>query len=82
MHDDSNNSSQLSGGEEEIPGTDWFGFYVEGVALMVIGCLGLVGNSLSLFVYSKQKIHRIFHNLLFALTIFDMVRLSKIQNII
>jgi hypothetical protein len=32
-----------------------------------------VGNSYSLFLFARQKVHRIFHNLLFLLAIFDLV---------
>jgi hypothetical protein len=39
----------------------------------VIGSAGLVGNSYSLFLFARQKVHRIFHNLLFLLAIFDLV---------
>jgi len=41
---------------------------------MIVGSLGLVGNSCSLFLFARQKVHRIFHNLLFLLAIFDLVR--------
>jgi hypothetical protein len=61
-------------GEEEI---DWFCWWVEGVLILVIGCIGLLGNSLSLILFSRQLKHKIFHNLLFTLTIFDMVSRHK-----
>ena len=54
--------------------TDWFCWFVEGVLILVVGCFGLLGNSFSLVLFSRQKVHRIFHNLLLTLTIFDLVR--------
>ena len=40
----------------------------------VVGSTGLVGNIYSLFLFARQKVHRIFHNLLLLLAIFDLVR--------
>lgn len=53
--------------------TDWFCWLVEGVLILVVGCFGLLGNSFSLVLFSRQKVHRIFHRLLLTLTIFDLV---------
>ena len=48
-------------------------FLVEGVILLTVACLGLVGNILSFIVLGTWGIQKIFHNLLLLLNIFDMV---------
>ena len=48
-------------------------FLVEGVMLLTVACLGLVGNIFSFIVLTTQGIQRTFHNLLLLLSIFDMV---------
>ena len=68
------NNSTLLFMDEEEGGIDWFCWLVEGVFIMIVGSLGLLGNSLSLYTFSRQKVHRIFHNLLLTLTIYDLVR--------
>ena len=50
-------------------------FLVEGVMLLSVACIGLVGNILSFTVLSRQGLQKIFHNLLLLLNIFDMVYL-------
>ena len=50
-------------------------FLVEGVMLLIVACIGLVGNILSFTVLSRQGLQKIFHNLLLLLNIFDMVYL-------
>ena len=52
-----------------------FSWYVEGLMTLIAGLIGLYGNSCSLRLFSKQKEHKIFHNLLLLLAIFDLVRL-------
>ena len=55
---------------------DWdtmFTFLVEGVAMFIAGCLGLVGNVFSVVLLLKQKVRKTFHNLLLLLCSFDMV---------
>ena len=49
-------------------------FLVEGVMLMIVACLGLVGNILSFGVLISQKVQKTFHNLLLLLNTFDTVR--------
>ena len=57
--------------ELEVDGLfDWF---VEGVLILVAFFVGMLGNSFSIIVFSRQKVHRIFHHLLLLLAIFDMV---------
>ncbi len=43
---------------------DWAKFLVQGVAIVVTGVLGLLGNTLSVVVLLKVKINRNFHRLL------------------
>ena len=55
---------------------DWdtmFTFLVEGVAMFIAGCLGLLGNVFSVVLLLKQKVRKTFHNLLLLLCSFDMV---------
>ena len=53
---------------------DTFCYVTEGFLILIVGSIGLVGNVCSLFLFARQKVHRIFHNLLFLLAIFDLVR--------
>ena len=53
-------------------------FLVEGVMLVLVDCVGLVGNTLSFMVLSTQGLQKTFHNLLLLLNIFDMVSTSNI----
>ena len=48
-------------------------FFTEGILLMMVACMGLVGNILSFVVLKSQKVHKTFHNLLILLNTFDMV---------
>ena len=52
---------------------DGFSWVVEGVLILVAFLVGLFGNSFSIVIFSRQKVHRIFHHLLLLLAIFDMV---------
>ena len=49
-------------------------FLLEGVLLLAVALVGLIGNFTSFVTISRQKIQRTFHNLLLLLTVFDMVR--------
>ena len=53
---------------------DLFCWSVEGVGILVIGLIGVIGNSCSMVLFSRQKVHRIFHHLLLLLSVFDLVR--------
>ena len=55
---------------------DLFCWTIEGVCILIIGIIGLFGNSCSMVLFSRQKVHRIFHHLLLLLTCFDMVRIN------
>ena len=61
--------SEPTTSEEE----DAFAWVVEGVLILVAFLVGLLGNSFSIVIFSRQKVHRIFHHLLLLLAIFDMV---------
>jgi hypothetical protein len=59
---------------------DMFCWAIEGVCILIIGLIGMLGNSCSMVLFSKQKVHRIFHHLLLLLSCFDMVRKNKTEN--
>ena len=78
------NSRQLSGFtgmlSENFPSilmiASWLStltFLVEGVMLLLVACVGLVGNILSFTMLNAKGLQKIFHNLLLLLNIFDMV---------
>ena len=58
--------------DAEFPNT--FQLITEGWLIFLIGCIGLFGNVISIWTFSRQPLHRIFHNLLLVLTIYDTVR--------
>lgn len=60
-------------------GVTTFQLITEGYLIFIIGCIGLLGNVISIWTFSRQRIHRIFHNLLLVLTIFDTVRHNSRQ---
>ena len=49
-------------------------FIFEGVVLLIVALVGLVGNLASFITIFSQKVQKTFHSLLFLLSIFDMVR--------
>ncbi|TRY71961.1 hypothetical protein TCAL_14087 [Tigriopus californicus] len=55
------------------PTSDWFCWFVEGVLILIIGLFGLLGSGFSFVLFSRQKVHRTFHNLLLTLTTFDLI---------
>ena len=57
----------------ELEEEDVFAWVVEGVLILVAFLVGLFGNGFSIVIFSRQKVHRIFHHLLLLLAIFDMV---------
>jgi hypothetical protein len=52
---------------------DDFEWTTEGVLISVVGVVGVVGNLISIYTFSRQKVHRIFHNLLLSLALYDLV---------
>ena len=67
---------------EAVEGWDvTFNFVVEGVLLLLVAVLGLVGNLASFVILLRQKVQQIFHNLLFLLSTFDTVsRILHLHN--
>ena len=53
---------------------NYFEWVTEGLLIFIIGVIGFFGNGLSVWTFWRQRVHRIFHNLLLSLAIFDMVR--------
>ena len=49
-------------------------FIFEGIVLLIVALVGLVGNFASFITIFSQKVQKTFHSLLFLLSIFDMVR--------
>ena len=49
-------------------------FIFEGIVLLIVALVGLVGNLASFITILSQKVQKTFHSLLFLLSIFDMVR--------
>lgn len=45
---------------------------------MIVGVIGLVGNSFSVLSFARQRIQRVFHRLLLALATFDSVNYYNI----
>ena len=74
-----NSFEENSSDDQEIAvSQDMFGWVVEGPLIFIAFLVGVVGNGFSVVVFSRQKIHRIFHHLLLLLSIFDMV--SNVKN--
>jgi hypothetical protein len=67
----------MSNATDIIPDENWFEWVTEGLLILVLGLLGLLGNCISIYTFSKQCVHRIFHNLLLALAMFDIVSITK-----
>ena len=51
----------------------WFQWSTEGLLILIVGVIGVFGNGVSIWTFSRQRVHRIFHNLLLVLAIFDIV---------
>ena len=67
----------LSEDQGMVENQDFFGWVVEGPLIFIAFLVGVVGNGFSVVVFSRQKVHRIFHHLLLLLSIFDMVSEEK-----
>ena len=52
---------------------NYFEWVTEGLLIFIVGIIGLFGNGVSIWTFWRQRVHRIFHNLLLILAIFDMV---------
>lgn len=56
---------------ETAADVDVFCWYVEGILILIVGCVGILGNSFSLYLMSRPRTQKIFHNLLITLAVFD-----------
>ena len=54
----------------------YFEWVTEGILIFIVGIIGLLGNATSVWTFWRQPVHRIFHNLLLTLAIFDSVSTS------
>ena len=52
---------------------DYVAFIVEGVLLMIVGILGMVGNLSAITVFARQHLQKNFHALMLSLAVFDLV---------
>ena len=50
-----------------------FQWVTEGLLLLIVSTIGIVGNACSVVTCTKQRIQRVFHRLLLALATFDTV---------
>ena len=50
-------------------------FYIEGVALLPVSIVGIVGNMLSMFILSRPEMQNNFNQLLIGLSTFDFIYL-------
>ena len=71
--------------EDEDPGDHTSASYLvefifEGVILLIVALVGLVGNFASFVTIFNQKVQKTFHSLLFLLSIFDTVRKTSLTN--
>ena len=66
-------SNDTSSSQEINYKEDLFCWTVEGIGILIIGLIGVFGNSCSMVLFSQQKVHRIFHHLLLLLSVFDLV---------
>ena len=55
---------------------DIFEFYIEGVMLLVVAVLGILGNFFFIIVFSCKKNINTFHSLMVSLACFDSLYLS------
>ena len=76
MLEDHTNNTDLM---EAVEGWDvMFNFVVEGVLLLLVAGLGLIGNFASFVILMRQKVQKNFHDLLFLLSTFDTVSIVKV----
>ena len=67
-----NSSSATEEYSESFPIYD-FQWVTEGLLLLIVSSIGIVGNACSVVTCAKQRIQRVFHRLLLALATFDTV---------
>ena len=59
--------------EEEENSLDLFKFLVEGILMVTIGSMGLLGNLLCILIFSRERAQKSFHHLMVFLAIFDLL---------
>ncbi len=52
---------------------DYVAFFVEGVFLLKVGILGIVGNVAAITVFARQHLQKNFHALMLSLSLFDLI---------
>ena len=57
-----------------------FQWFTEGLLLMLVSCIGLIGNACWVVTCAKQRIQRVFHRLLLTLATFDSVSFHIAEN--
>jgi hypothetical protein len=79
MNEEERNGSSATAGPKDcqVLPEDVFEWIFEGLFIFIAGNIGILGNCISIRTFSRQKVHRIFHNLLLTLAIFDLVKLTK-----
>ena len=50
-------------------------YWTEGFLLMIVSCVGILGNFASFIKFARQRTQKLFHYLLLGLAAFDMVGL-------
>ena len=55
----------------KIFGVDSYRYYVDGVATVIVACIGVIGAAMSIGVLLKPRIRDFFSSFLTALSIFD-----------
>ena len=59
--------------EEMESDLDMFKFLVEGILMVAIGSMGLLGNLLCILIFSRERAQKSFHHLMVFLAIFDLL---------
>jgi len=62
-----------STGEEEQENYDQEAFIVEGISLLIVGLIGILGNVSAILVFSRQSVQKNFHALMVSLSAFDLL---------
>ena len=58
----------------ETEGVDnYVAFSIEGIALLQVGILGIVGNVAAITVFARQHLQKNFHALMMSLAAFDLL---------
>ena len=60
---------------EDLANLSLLSFLLEGVLQFIISCLGILGNTVSLYILTRKELHSFFNQLLTGLVIYDLVYL-------